>query len=310
MTRRRRPWLAALLSLVVPGLGHLYAGYPAAALAAYVLALLGLGLMLAAWLLIPSAPANIILGLAAFPTIYLAIPVHAGILAARQASSYELRPYNRWYVYVGIYLLLGMVLFPKIQEQHRRYVEAFRIPSGAMDPTLMIGDYLYVIKTLAERTVVKNGSVVVFESVEEPGLKVIKRVVALPGDTLKMTAGTLWRNGKELTEPYAVHRDPTRSEDAEQRVKMRTWQSPHAVGIDRDSYAPDVEDWGPVVVPPDSFLALGDNRDASYDSRYYGLIPFSRILGQPRVIYLSLERDTTKGAEKGVRWSRVGQRVH
>lgn len=310
MTRQRRPWIAALLSLVTPGLGHLYAGYPIAALVAYAVALCSLGLMLAAWLLIPSAPANIVLGLAAFPTILLAIPIHAWILAARQDSSYELRPYNRWYVYLGIHVMLGLVLFPRVRAQLKRSVEAFQIPSGAMEPTLLIGDYLFVLKTSAERTDIRNGSVVVFESVEELGLKVVKRVVGVPGDTVKMTAGTLWRNGRDLTEPYAVHRDPTRSEEAEQRAKMRTWQGPHTVGIDRDSYAPDVEDWGPIVVPPDSFLALGDNRDATYDSRYYGFVPFGHILGKPRVIYLSLERDTTKGPERGVRWSRIGQRVH
>jgi signal peptidase I len=309
MTRRRRPWLAALLSLAVPGLGHLYAGYPVAGILAYVAVVLSFGLMLAAWLLISSAPANILLGLAAFPTIFLAVPIHAGILAARQPATFELRPYNRWYVYLGIYVLLGVVLLPNVSKQRKRYGEAFRIPSGAMAPTLMIGDFLYVLKTPAARKEIEIGSVVVFESVEEPGLKVVKRVVGIPGDTLMMAGGTLRRNDQALTEAYVVHQNPTRSEDALQRAKMRAWQVDHTTGIARDSYSPDVQDWGPVVVPPDSFMALGDNRDASYDSRYYGFIPFDRVIGQPRVIYLSLERDTTAGSERGVRWSRIGQRV-
>ena len=75
-----------------------------------------------------------------------------------------------------------------------------------------------------------------------------------------------------------------------------------------DAYAPDLQDWGPLVVPPDSFFALGDNRDASYDSRYYGFIPMSRVLGKPRVIYLSLEKDTS-GSVTGLRWARIGARV-
>jgi signal peptidase I len=307
MTRRRRPWLAALLSLAVPGLGHLYAGYPVAAILVYVAVLLSFGLMLAAWLLVPSAPANILLGLAAFPTIFLAVPIHAGILAARQPATFELRPYNRWYVYLGIYVLLGVLLLPP--EQLKRYAEAYRIPSGAMTPTLMIGDFLYVLKTPASRKEIGIGRVVVFESVEEPGLKLVKRVVGMPGDTLMMTGGTLRRNGQDLAEAYVVHQNPTRSEDALQRARMRAWQVDHTTGIARDSYSPDVQDWGPVVVPPDSFMALGDNRDASYDSRYYGFVPFDRVIGQPRVIYLSLERDTAAGSERGVRWSRIGQRV-
>ena len=309
MTTRRRPWLAALLSLAVPGLGHLYAGYPVAAILAYVAVLFGFGLTLAAWLLVPSAPANILLGLAAFPTIFLAVPIHAGILAARQPATFELRPYNRWYVYLGMYVLLGVVLLPSVLEQVKRHAEAYRIPSGAMTPTLMIGDFLYVLKTPAVRREIGIGSVVVFESVEEPGLKLVKRLVGMPGDTLLMTGGTLRRNGQDLTEAYVIHQDPTRSEDAQQRARMRAWQIDHTTGIARATYSPDVQDWGPIVVPPDSFLALGDNRDASYDSRYYGFIPLDRVIGQPRVIYMSLARDSSAGSKRGVRWSRIGQRV-
>jgi signal peptidase I len=309
MTRRRRPWLAALLSLPVPGLGHLYAGYPVAAIVAYVAVLLSFGLMLAAWLLVPTAPANILLGLAAFPTIFLAVSIHAAILAARQPAAFELRPYNRWYVYLGMYVLFGAVLFPYFGEQLKRYAEAYRLPSGAMTPTLMIGDFVYVLKTPAARKEVGTGSVVVFESVEEPGLKLVKRLVGMPGDTLMMTGGTLRRNGQDLTEAYVIHQDPTRSEDALHRARMRAWQIEHTTGIARATYSPDLQDWGPVVVPPDSFMALGDNRDASYDSRYYGFIPLDRIIGKPSVIYMSLARDTTAGSERGVRWSRIGQRV-
>jgi signal peptidase I len=178
-----------------------------------------------------------------------------------------------------------------------------------MTPTLLIGDFVYVLKTPAARKKIGIGSVVVFESVEEPGLKVVKRVVGMPGDTLTMTGGTLRRNGQDLMEAYAVHQNPSRSEDAQQRAKMRAWQVDHTTGIARDSYSPDLQDWGPLVVPPDSFMALGDNRDASYDSRYYGFIPFDQVIGQPRVIYLSRERDTTAGSKRGVRWSRIGQQV-
>jgi signal peptidase I len=276
---------------------------------AYAAVFFSFAFMLAAWLLVPSAPINILLGLAAFPTIYLAVPIHAWILASRQPANFELRSYNRWYVYAGLYLVLGVVVFPHFQEQLKPYLQAYRIPSGAMQPTLRIGDFVYVVKTSAERKNIRHGSVVAFESVEEPGLNVVKRVVGLPGDTLLMTNGALRRNGQELSEPYAVHHDPTRLEDALQRARMRAWQVGHTIGIDRSSYEPDVQNWGPIVVPSDSFLALGDNRDASYDSRYYGFIPFGRVIGKPRVIYLSLERDTTEGVRQGIRWSRIGQRV-
>src|ERR671931_15119 len=118
-------------------------------------------------------------------------------------------------------------------------VEAFRIPSGSMENTLLIGDFLFVNKALygaevpiihahlpAVREPVRD-DILVFDSVEEEGLKVVKRLIGLPGDTLSMEGGQLYRNGKKVDEPYAVHADPARSEDPIQRAKMREWQLPH-----------------------------------------------------------------------------------
>jgi signal peptidase I len=308
MTRKRHPWVAAVLSLLLPGLGQLYAGRAAAALAAYGATACGAAFMAALWYWAPGGPIPILLGFAVAAVSYLAVIIHAWLLARRQPADFELRPYNRWYVYLGIYLLVSVMLGSSMQDQLKQRVEAFRIPSAAMEPTLLIGDFLYALKTPAARTNLAHGSVVIFESVEEPGLKVIKRVLGLPGDTLWMISGSLHRNGRRLAEPFIIHIDKTRSEDAVQRRHMRSWQVAHTVALDTALYAPDLQDWGPVVVPPDSFFALGDNRDASYDSRYYGFVPMTRVLGQPRVIYLSLEKDRS-GSVIGVRWARIGARV-
>lgn len=308
MTRRRRPWAAALFSLVLPGLGQLYAGHPVAAVAAYVAQAGAVALALVLWLVVPGGPITIVAGALLAVGTFLAVSIHAWVLAARQPGAFELRSYNRWYVYLGVYVVVGVILGTRLQDGLKRRLEAFLIPSGAMQPTLLIGDYLFVLKTPSARTDLAHGTVVVFESVEEAGLKVVKRVVGLPGDTLLMAAGALHRNGHVLEEPFVIHTDPSRSEDAVQRARMRAWQVAHNPALDTASYAPDVQDWGPLVVPPDSFFALGDNRDASYDSRYVGFIPLNRVLGQPRVIYLSLAKDTT-GSATGVRWARLGMRV-
>jgi signal peptidase I len=300
--------VAAVLSLVLPGLGQLYAGHAAAALAAYAATVCGAAFMAAMWLWAPGGPIPILLGFVVAVVTYLGVAIHAWLIATRQPAEFELRPYNRWYVYLGVYVMVRVILGSGFQNQLKQRVEAFRIPSAAMEPTLLIGDFLYVLKTPAARTNLAHGSVVVFESVDEPGLKVIKRVLGLPGDTLLMSSGLLHRNGRLLEEPFVVHSDKTRSEDAVQRGRMRSWQVAHTVALDTASYAPDLQDWGPLVVPPDSFFALGDNRDASYDSRYYGVVPMSRVLGQPRVIYLSLEKDTS-GSTRGLRWARIGARV-
>ncbi len=180
-------------------------------------------------------------------------------------------------------------------------VEAFRIPSGSMENTLLIGDFLFVNKALygaevpliharlpAVREPVRD-DILVFDSVEEEGLKVVKRLIGMPGDTLSMESGQLYRNRQKVDEPYAVHADPTRSEDPGQRAKMRAWQIPHLASRDTAAYHPDLQDWGPIVVPADSFFMMGDNRDSSYDGRYWGFLPRLNIRGRPLLVYFSYD---------------------
>jgi signal peptidase I len=198
-------------------------------------------------------------------------------------------------------------------------VEAFRIPSGSMENTLLIGDFLFVNKALygAEVPVIKarlpavrepeRNDILVFDSVEEEGLKVVKRLIGMPGDTLFMEQGQLYRDGRLVDEPYAVHSDPERSEDPIQRAKMREWQLPHLVKRDSASYQPDLQDWGPIVVPPESFFMMGDNRDSSYDGRYWGFLPRLNVRGRPLVVYFSYDPNSWRSVPflTAVRWGRI-----
>lgn len=198
-------------------------------------------------------------------------------------------------------------------------VEAFRIPSGSMESTLLIGDFLFVNKALygAEVPIIhkrlpavrepRRDDILVFDSVEEEGLKVVKRLIGMPGDTLSMENGELFRNGERVNEPYAVHSDPTRSEDPIQRAKMREWQLPHLVRRDPSSYQPDLQEWGPIVVPPDSFFMMGDNRDSSYDGRYWGFLPRTNVRGRPLVVYFSYDPGSWRAIPflTAVRWGRL-----
>jgi signal peptidase I len=179
-----------------------------------------------------------------------------------------------------------------------------------MEPTILAGDFLYAAKWPSAVRSAGDGAIVVHQSVEEPGLKVIKRVVGLPGDTLQMEAGTLYRNGQRLDEPYVVRHDPERSEDSVHRSKMRAWQAQYLTVKGSDEYRPDLQDWGPIVVPADSFFGLGDNRDASYDSRYYGFVPLNGILGRPWVVYFSCNRDSPASCLGRIRWARLGHLLH
>src|SRR4051812_42217410 len=198
-------------------------------------------------------------------------------------------------------------------------VEAFRIPSGSMENTLLIGDFLFVNKALygAEVPFVharlpavrepRRNDVLVFDSVEEEGLKVVKRLIGMPGDTLWMENGELWRNGQKVNEPYVIHTDPSRSEDQVQRMKMREWQLPHLVKRDPATYKPDLQDWGPIVVPPDSLFMMGDNRDSSYDGRYWGFLPRANVRGRPLVVYYSYDPSSWRSLPflTAVRWNRI-----
>lgn len=198
-------------------------------------------------------------------------------------------------------------------------VEAFRIPSGSMENTLLIGDFLFVNKLLygAEVPLIKKrlpavrepqrGEILVFDSVEQEGLKVVKRLIGVPGDTLSMESGALFRDGRKIDEPWAIRTDPTANADPAGRAQMRRWQIKHYVGRDADRYAPDLNNWGPIVVPSDSFFMMGDNRDGSYDGRYWGFLPRLNVRGTPVVVYFSYDPDTYKPIPfvTNVRWGRL-----
>jgi signal peptidase I len=213
-------------------------------------------------------------------------------------------------VAVGVWLLLRTFL-----------VEAFRIPSGSMENTLLVGDFLFVNKAIYGAEVPftgwhlpafrepARGDVLVFDSVEDEGLKVVKRLIGFPGDTLAMKGGTLYRDGKRVEEPYARHDNPTKSESPESRQKMHDWQVKHLAG-DTAGYQPDLQDWGPIVVPPDSFFMMGDNRDLSYDGRYWGFLPRNNVRGTPLVVYYSYDPDSWKVIPHitAIRWGRLFSR--
>ena len=198
-------------------------------------------------------------------------------------------------------------------------VEAFRIPSGSMENTLLVGDFLFVNKLPygAEIPLIHKrlppvrepirGEILVFDSVEQEGLKVVKRLIGVPGDTLSMENAQLYRNGARIDEPWVIRTDSTANADPAGRAQMRGWQIKAYVGRQPDSYAPDLNNWGPIVVPRDSFFMMGDNRDGSYDGRYWGFLPRANVRGRPLIVYFSFNPDTYKPLPflTNVRWGRL-----
>lgn len=206
------------------------------------------------------------------------------------------------------------------------FVEAYKIPSGSMERTLLVGDFLLVNKLVygaefpftgkrlpAIRTP-KLGDVVVFDWPVDPSKNFVKRLVGLPGDTLSMRDGVLSRNGARLVEQYVVHSEPGVDPVNEDFRWQRGYLVNTASAADTPpsgGYRPSRNNWGPLVVPPSHMFVLGDNRDNSLDSRYWGFVPDSLLRGTPLVVYYSFTPDSAALAPwlTRIRWGRVGNVV-
>jgi signal peptidase I len=138
-------------------------------------------------------------------------------------------------------------------------------------------------------------------------MKIVKRLIGVPGDTIAMRHGVVYRNGAPLSEPYAVNGDSLNGMDVVARMRMREWQVRHFAGPVPAHYAPDLHDWGPVVVPPDSLFVMGDNRDDSYDGRYWGFLPRRNVRGTPLLVYFSYDAESFRRMAffTEVRWGRL-----
>ncbi|HXI19938.1 MAG TPA: signal peptidase I [Gemmatimonadales bacterium] len=198
-------------------------------------------------------------------------------------------------------------------------VQAFHITSESMEHTLLVGDVLFVARPLYGAEVPltrmrlpamrepRHGDLVVFRSVETPGLEVVKRVIGLPGDTLAMRQGVVLRDGRPMAEPYVVRDRPDQADPPAARRQMRAWQEPRLVARPAGVYDPDRNNWGPVVVPRDSLFVMGDNRDHSYDGRYWGFLPRGNVDGEPLLVYYSYDPGSWRPLPlfTAVRWRRL-----
>lgn len=170
-------------------------------------------------------------------------------------------------------------------------IQAFKIPSGSMKETLLIGDHILVNKFIygikipfTQKTIIpiktpKSGDIVVFEFPEDPEKDFIKRVIGVAGDVVEVHDKKVYVNHKLLNHDYGIYTDP--------------YSFPASVQP-RDNF-------GPVRVPPNSFFVMGDNRDQSYDSRFWGFVSLKAVKGKALIIYWSWDK-----INFGVRWKRIG----
>lgn len=198
-------------------------------------------------------------------------------------------------------------------------VEAFRIPTSSMENTLLVGDFLLVNKAVYGAEIPgthlrlpafdepEHGDVVVFIPPHEPSKNYVKRLVGVAGDTLEMRAKVLYRNGEAVEEPYARYVDG----DGDAVHPNMRWQSNHLIASTARAYHPTRDNWGPLVVPAGRYFVLGDNRDNSEDSRYWGFVDRTAIRGRPWFVYYSFASSGTEGLPwlRSVRWARIGEPI-
>lgn len=187
-------------------------------------------------------------------------------------------------------------------------VQTFVITSGSMEDTLLVGDMLVVNRAGIGSRIPGTGlripgyseprlnDVIVFDPPHEETLKLIKRLIGMPGDTLEMRNRALYRNGQLVDEPYVVH-----SGSPDESHPWMEWQKGFlASTVDPRTYTPTRDTWGPIVLPEDRYFMLGDNREASLDSRYWGVLEGWRLEGRAVFTYFSYN----KGSYRPFPWIR------
>jgi signal peptidase I len=256
----------------------------------------------------------------------LANPSNAGRAQKARPVSQQSRGKNLWENFKSIVGALAIFLILRAF-----LVEAYRIPSGSMIPTLLVGDWLFVNKAIFGAHVPftstslpayrepRRGDVVVFVSPyqadeasrgADPTPTLVKRLVGTPGDTLYMRNGILYLNGIAQRQGYGTA--PIDSAVGGSVDPLFDWQKKVGLKSSRFGAAPaqpSHDNWGPLVVPPQRLFMMGDSRYNSKDSRYWGFVPRENIRGKPLFVYYSYNADDSDRPVPmltDIRWTRIG----
>ena len=225
------------------------------------------------------------------------------------------RWFDSWMRSLGMALVLFLIIRTFL-------IEAFQIPSGSMERTLLAGDFLFVNKAVYGAQIPgtgarlpafgtpQRGDVIVFEYPRDPSLNYVKRVVGVGGDTVEMRDGDLLVDGVPQSEPYVQRIDPWH----DMFEPAFNWQRQYLVTPSAEArrrYHPTRDTWGPLAVPDGQYFVLGDNRDNSADSRYWGFVDKAAVKGRPLLVYFSYDRGTRDPLPwlTDIRWRRLGSLV-
>jgi len=266
--KKRIPIIAAVLSFLEPGLGQLYNAqilkgiifFLAFHLIPIILFLAGLQFQFYGLVVI-----------LLFSICLWLFIIGEAFFSAKRKKEVVLKRYNKWYVYLLIILLmLGTYIIPSdfianIASETLKF-SAYKMSTGSMEPTMSIGDYLIIDSKYFKKSELQRGDLVIIQYPKDPTKDFIKRVIALEGEKIEIKNKQVYINDAAIPESYKVHKD---------------------INVDeaiRDNF-------GPALVSSDHCFVLGDNRDNSWDSRFWGFLPLCNIKGKPLYIYWAKDKN-------------------
>lgn len=287
-SKERNIGAAALLSLLTPGLGQAYNAQPGKGLLFFALSLLFPFALLCTPLALHFRGMLLLLLIV---VLYRAFVCFEAGASARRLGMIQLRWFNRWYVYLALVVIsagASALIKPALYELRR--VELYRLPTPAMSPALLVGDYMVADQWQYSTDPVSVGDIVVFRPPDSPQTSYAKRCVAVGRDTVEVKDGVLFVNGTQAPEVL-------------QGVRIRQDVLPADVSF-AEIYGGrgNADQFGPIVVPEGEYFLLGDTRDNSKDSRYFGPVSAAAIEAKALYIYFSWD-----SASQLPRFSRIGQ---
>lgn len=271
----RIAWYAGLLQVGNHGLGHVYCGRPLRGLVFFMLSVAVSSVALLGFIVLP-ATLNLIVPVVIELALISCLVFDAVHCAKSASSEYRLRRYNRWYFYIAIWI--GATFFGVMYARFMtaNVEQAFRITSESMSPTFVEGDHVLTNMAVYRFRQPARGDLVAFGMPNQLQTRLVKRIVALPGETIEIRNGSVFIDGTLLHETYTL-----------------------AGGLRIDD--PTLHFLAPTKIPDGTYFLMGDNRGNSLDSRYFGPVPKDRILGVVRMVYLSIEPESD-----AIRWNRFG----
>jgi signal peptidase I len=220
-------------------------------------------------------------------SLFLFIAFHA-FFTAKKLKEIVSRPYTKWYVYSLVVFL--SFIFSTVWEPflvRELGIKAVRISAGSMIPTLLIDDHVIVDRHCYTTNSPQRGDIIVFRYPVDPKKLFIKRVVAIEGDTIELKNKAVYLNGRAIKEPYAFNADSIIYPCGEKQTEKSFYPKTDIVLYSINTCEQPRDNFGPNKIPRSKYFVMGDNRDQSFDSRYWGYVDEQDIIGKVLYIYWS-----------------------